>query len=157
MTTHPYPILVSKLATLVLVVAEIDLPVEDPSVFGAEDFEVSGRIVAACPCRARIIFSIALRRLMRRFEEYLAPAEDMLENIVLLRAVQRALEGLASAVALLCIVVFWYRWKDRWKIYHVDGRIRDAAMVRMSFGNQRSIVQRLTTSSSYSVRRRALA
>lgn len=37
----------SKLATLIFVDAEFDLSVEDPSVFGAEDFEVNARVVAA--------------------------------------------------------------------------------------------------------------
>lgn len=38
---------VSQFLTLLLVDAKFDLPVEDPSVLGAEDFKVDGRVVAA--------------------------------------------------------------------------------------------------------------
>ena len=40
-------VLGSELSTLFLVDAKLDLPVEDPAVFRAEDFEVDGRVVAA--------------------------------------------------------------------------------------------------------------
>ena len=56
-----------KALTLFLMDAKSDLPVEDPSVFGAEKLEVDGRVVAAhlAPSSylpsCRDVFCIALR------------------------------------------------------------------------------------------------
>ena len=62
--------------------AEFDLPVEHPSVFGAERFRSkwSGR---SCPFRARVLSSIVLRRLVRRSVEHFAPAEGMPSKLAL--------------------------------------------------------------------------